>query len=309
MIVPHSESQVWSFTVSLTAIQVIASLLITGCLSLLVFANLYTDMRNNMAELSELRVVAKEQRMQLDYLSTETATMQTDLDRLNQLDQQIRELVKGDQALGKLATDIAPPSNAPQTGNVLLALANRTPEVSRAADLFARNGADSTANTAITDIEQMKTDVVTLSQRLEEAQQVLAARNAMLQAKPSIWPVAGFVTSSFGYRHSPFGWGTSFHDGIDIAAEYGTPVVATGDGVVVTSGWDSILGRMVEIDHGYGYRTTYGHNSRLAVRVGQRVHKGQVIAYVGSTGRSTGPHVHYRVYVNGRLVNPRDYLR
>jgi murein DD-endopeptidase MepM/ murein hydrolase activator NlpD len=79
--------------------------------------------------------------------------------------------------------------------------------------------------------------------------------------------------------------------------------------VVVTAGWKGGFGRAVEISHGYGYRTLYGHNSRLAVRVGQSVKKGQVIAYAGSSGRSTGSHVHYSVFVNGRVVNPRDYLR
>lgn len=310
MIVPHSESSVWSFSVSLTAVQIIASLLITACLSLLVFANLYADMQANMAELAELRVVAKEQSMQLDYLAAETQTMRTDLDRLHQLDQQIRQLVKGDEAFGSLAANIEPASNTPrQSGNVLLALASRTPQVSRASDMFARNGDIEAAQAAIRDLESMKTQVVSLREQLEEAQQVLAARNAFLQAKPSIWPVAGYITSTFGYRKSPFGWSREFHDGIDIAAEYGTPVVATGDGVVVAAGWNGSFGRAVTIDHGYGYRTMYGHNSRIAVRVGQRVHKGQVIAYVGSTGRSTGPHSHYSVYVNGRLVNPRDYLR
>jgi len=310
MIVPHSESSVWSFNVSLTAVQVIASLLITGCLALLVFANLYADMRANMAELSELRVVAKEQRMQLDYLAAETNSMQSDLDRLHELDRQIRELIKGDKTFGKLATAIEPPADAQQqTSNTLLALAARGPQVSRAADLFGRSDSAVAAENAVASLAQMRSDVAALSQRLQDAQQVLAARNAFLQAKPSIWPTIGYITSGFGYRRSPFGWGISFHDGIDIAAEYGTPVVATGDGVVVSAGWDGALGRAVEIDHGYGYRTVYGHNSRIAVRVGQRVHKGQVIAYVGSTGRSTGPHVHYKVYVNGRLVDPRDYLR
>lgn len=311
MVVPHSEKQVMSFTVSLTAVQIVASVIIIGCLSLLVFANLYADMRNNMAELNELRIIAKEQKGQIDYLAAETDTMQANLDQLSELDRQIRDLLKTDKTLGALATDIAPANQQTNTNSALLALAKRSSsgEVARAGDLLSRNDTSATATSAINSLEAMKTNMVSLSDRLAEAQQVLAERNSFLRAKPSIYPVRGHITSTFGYRRSPFGWSREFHDGLDIAVPYGTPVLATADGVVVTAGWDGGFGRAVEISHGYGYRTLYGHNSRLAVRVGQSVKKGQVIAYSGSSGRSTGPHVHYSVFVNGRVVNPRDYLR
>jgi murein DD-endopeptidase MepM/ murein hydrolase activator NlpD len=125
---------------------------------------------------------------------------------------------------------------------------------------------------------------------------------------PSIWPAKGAVTSGFGWRISPFGGGAELHQGIDIASEPGTPVVATADGEVVESGWGGDYGNMVRIDHGNGLATVYGHNERLAVNLGQRVQKGQVIAYAGSTGRSTGPHVHYEVRKDGAAVDPWRYL-
>ena len=103
--------------------------------------------------------------------------------------------------------------------------------------------------------------------------------------------------------------GSDFHPGIDIANDMGTPIVATADGVVTTAGWnDGGYGNMVDIDHGNGMSTLYGHNSELAVSAGQTVSKGQVIAYAGSTGNSTGPHVHFEVRVNGDPVNPLNYL-
>lgn len=122
---------------------------------------------------------------------------------------------------------------------------------------------------------------------------------------PSIWPTTGVVSSPYGLR-----WGgTDFHPGIDIADEMGTPIVATADGVVEYAGWNSGgYGNMVDINHGNGIMTRYGHASQVLVTVGQYVHRGQLIAYMGSTGFSTGPHVHYEVHVNGQRVNPISYL-
>ena len=122
---------------------------------------------------------------------------------------------------------------------------------------------------------------------------------------PSIWPSTGVVTSPYGLR-----WGGSdFHPGMDIANELGTPIVATADGTVEYAGWNSGgYGNMVDIDHGNGIMTRYGHAERVVVSAGQSVKRGQVIAYMGSTGFSTGPHVHYEIHVNGQKVNPISYL-
>ena len=122
---------------------------------------------------------------------------------------------------------------------------------------------------------------------------------------PSIWPTTGEVTSPYGLR-----WGgTDFHPGIDIANDMGTPIVATADGVVEYAGWNSGgYGNMVDINHGNGIMTRYGHASQVVVSTGQQVKRGQLIAYMGSTGFSTGPHVHYEVHVNGNRVNPISYL-
>ncbi len=122
---------------------------------------------------------------------------------------------------------------------------------------------------------------------------------------PSIWPTTGVVTSPYGLR-----WGGSdFHPGIDIANDMGTPVLATADGIVEYAGWNSGgYGNMVDINHGNGMMTRYGHGSQVVVSVGQHVVRGQVIMLMGSTGFSTGPHVHYEIHVNGQRVNPISYL-
>ena len=122
---------------------------------------------------------------------------------------------------------------------------------------------------------------------------------------PSIWPTTGVVSSPYGLR-----WGgTDFHPGMDIANDMGTPIVATADGIVEYAGWNSGgYGNMVDINHGNGIMTRYGHASQVVVSTGQQVKRGQLIAYMGSTGFSTGPHVHYEVHVNGNRVNPISYL-
>lgn len=131
-------------------------------------------------------------------------------------------------------------------------------------------------------------------------------QKAMLDAMPSIWPVKGYVTRGFrvtGGENNP-----EYHPGIDIAAERGTPVLAAADGVVEASRYDETYGWMVEIDHGYGITTLYGHCTRNLVNVGDRVTRGKIIATVGSTGKSTAPHLHFEVRRNGVSVNPQDYL-
>lgn len=132
--------------------------------------------------------------------------------------------------------------------------------------------------------------------------------SAKVASTPTIWPVSGEVSSGFGWRNSPLGSGSELHAGIDIASSMDTPIVATADGVVVRSEWAGGYGNMVEIDHGNGITTVYGHNSCIIASTGQSVKKGQIIAYVGSTGNSTGPHVHYEVRVNGTTVDPISYL-
>ena len=134
------------------------------------------------------------------------------------------------------------------------------------------------------------------------------SQRSLLASTPTIWPVRGWITSSFGQRMSPFTGRLQMHEGLDIAARPGTPVKASAEGVVIYSGWKSDFGKLVTIDHGYGYRTRYGHMSKIYVKNGQRVKRGDTVGAVGSTGRSTGPHLHYEVKVRGLPVNPKTYL-
>jgi len=142
----------------------------------------------------------------------------------------------------------------------------------------------------------------------EEVRDLLNDRHSLDLATPAGWPTKGWLTSYFGVRPSPYTGQRKMHEGLDIAANTGTLVTATADGVVVKATTEPGFGKVVMIDHGYGYRTIFGHNSKLLVKPGMRVKRGQKIAEVGNTGRSTGSHLHYEIHLNGVPINPRKFL-
>ena len=151
------------------------------------------------------------------------------------------------------------------------------------------------------------------SVRLEEVRQqdllrALRENRDALASMPSIWPVVGFISSSFGGRSSPFGGGGQFHKGLDISNRMGTPVLAPAQGAVILAARDGAYGNSVEINHGGGIVTKYGHMQRWAVQPGPWVKRGEIIGYIGLSGRTTGPHLHYEVRLNGVPVNPMRYI-
>ncbi|MEO0092207.1 MAG: M23 family metallopeptidase [candidate division WOR-3 bacterium] len=142
----------------------------------------------------------------------------------------------------------------------------------------------------------------------QQLKSYLEQQSALLQHTPSIWPVAGWLSSGFGYRRSPWSGKSEFHEGIDIVAPAGTPIFATADGRVRSAGYKAGWGQYVEIDHGFGYLTFYAHCQTVRVRTGQNVKRGEVIATVGRTGSATGNHLHYGIKVAGNWVNPLNYI-
>jgi murein DD-endopeptidase MepM/ murein hydrolase activator NlpD len=145
--------------------------------------------------------------------------------------------------------------------------------------------------------------------QLEERLKIYAAALQEQSRVPSIWPVVGEMTDGFGGRRDPFGgYATEFHPGQDIRAARGTPIVVAADGAVTFAGWKNGYGQMIEVDHGGGLSTRYAHLSRIETTVGAQLKRGQLLGEVGSTGRSTGPHLHYEVRIDGESVNPVAYL-
>jgi len=133
-------------------------------------------------------------------------------------------------------------------------------------------------------------------------------RESLMNATPSIWPVHGWLSAGYGMRADPFNGGRDFHPGLDISADKGTPIFATAAGKVELAAPSGDYGNLVVVDHGYGLVTRYGHLAKFAVWQGRDVKRGDIIGYVGSTGRATGPHLHYEVLANGKLMNPLQLL-
>jgi murein DD-endopeptidase MepM/ murein hydrolase activator NlpD len=133
-------------------------------------------------------------------------------------------------------------------------------------------------------------------------------REALASATPSIWPTRGWLSAGYGMRSDPFTSQPDFHPGLDISADKGTPVYATANGTVDLAAWAGEYGNLIVVSHGFGIATRYGHLSKFLVKSGQKVRRGQLIAYVGATGRATGSHLHYEVTLNGRLLNPLQLL-
>ena len=291
MIVPHHGKNVRSLRLPVKALQISAAAL--GVLAVLTIGTFvsYRYALNvastEKAELEQLRQVNAAQHTQIEQLAKATAVLQDDMNRLNKLDADLRKIVNSDELPAARSGTTRPTAGFNGQGGP-----TAKPQLNDLANL----------------VQDLQATAKAREQSLKSLQAALADRNARLAATPSIWPTSGDVTSRFGWRGSPWAWGSDWHPGIDIANDYGTPIEATADGEVVYSGWYSGYGKLIQIDHGNGIVTLYGHNSELLLSVGSRVKKGEVIAYMGSTGNSTGNHCHYEVRVNGTAVNPANFL-
>jgi murein DD-endopeptidase MepM/ murein hydrolase activator NlpD len=160
------------------------------------------------------------------------------------------------------------------------------------------------ANQSFELIEEYKASMKSYSEVVKH----ITKQREMFRYTPSIWPCKGIISSPYGVRFHPVFNTKIFHPAIDIANKKNTPIVATADGIVVFSGWQAGYGNVIAIEHGHKYRTVYAHLAKSLVKRGEIVAKGQEIAKMGSTGRSTGPHVHYELHLNKRPINPMKYL-
>ena len=157
-------------------------------------------------------------------------------------------------------------------------------------------------------LDNLNTEISIQTQEKADLYKFLESRKSMFACTPSIWPAKGWVSSKFGYRKSVFTGEKEFHHGLDISSRTGSPIVAPADGVVFSVGKTYGFGILLTINHGYGFKTRYGHLSKVLVKKGEAVKRGQTIALMGNTGRTTGPHLHYEVHLKGVPVNPERYI-
>lgn len=245
-----------------------------------------------MSQLEQHRQQVENQRLQIQTFAKNINTLKTKLIDLNDFEKKIRIIAnlehKADQASlfaigGSMPEDLDPDLPLHQDHDRLIRrMHEHVDQVERASSV-------------------QKTSFQTLLGSLKDKRNLLAST-------PSLHPTRGWVSSAFGYRVSPFTGRREFHKGLDIATREGTPIIAPADGVVTYCGKKWLMGNMVSIDHGYGMTTRYGHLKEILKKKGEKVKRGETIALVGNTGRSTGPHVHYEVRLNGVPVNPMHYI-
>lgn len=309
MIVPHGKSQTHSFQLSqkvIKGVAILLALLVTGLLYLLVdyvILQRHTDQLVREREAMQQQIALLEESLQQE--RTELLTLVEEVAAMEQYLQQLEQLES--EILNK-AGSITLPSE--ETSNIHSHLGLGGPErlsgQSRQPELFD-NPAIMRKQTAQT-LSLLSVKFPDTVKKVTDLRDKVEEINEQLAHTPSIYPAIGVITSRFGYRRDPFHGRTRFHDGFDIAGHYGAPVYATAAGKVVFASRNGGHGLMVKIAHSDTLHTSYSHLSRMIVKPGDEVEKGEVIGYMGSTGRSTGVHVHYMVYEKGVPVDPEKYL-
>jgi murein DD-endopeptidase MepM/ murein hydrolase activator NlpD len=289
LILPDATSQARKFHISRPVISVVSTLAALGILALAFFIYQYVNFNLRMIELRQLRLEASDRSV----LATKVAQLEGELQRLRDFDQRLRVVAGLDQEPQESA-DFAQGGAATQSRTALLDTVQQ--EAVRLADSVNR------------DIEVLGREITSRERSFRELKVLLEEKRSVLASTPTILPVKGLITAGYGYRQSPFTGVREMHEGVDLAAPYGTPIVATADGIVSFVGPLGAFGNVVFINHGHGFTTFYAHASKIRGTEGQSVKRGEVVALVGTTGRTTGPHVHYEVQVNGVTVNPIKYV-
>ena len=245
-------------------------------------------------ELTELRRTFKLRKIQVEKFAQQIKNFELEMTRLERFEKKLRvitALEDSPQAVAK---------NWGLGGSYGLSSHSLTTSLEHE----ARSLADKLSN----NLGHLTTQAKIQTISFQELDNFFKNQKSLLLATPSIWPTRGWVTSNFGFRKSPFTGLRERHEGWDIGGRTGSAIRSTADGLVVVAGREHGYGKMVEVDHGYGLVTRYGHNSKNLVEVGSRVKRGQIIALLGNTGRSTGPHLHYEVLLNGIPMNPKNYI-
>lgn len=295
LLLKDGESPVQQFSVSPRAVRVAVG----ACLALIpLFAILAAlAIRDSAAGLEAERLRRENMALasQIQRFESDVAALEGTLEKLSERSDQVRRLA----GLEPIDADVLKAG----VGGPGLDLPQSHP-------LWAVDSVVGKSAFAVTyDLNALERRADLLSVSMSEASDSLHAHHDLLQSTPSILPAAGLLSSAFTReRYHPIHHQALPHEGIDVAAPEGTPIMAAAKGKVLRAGWTPGYGRMVEIDHGFGFVTRYGHASKLLVRVGQDVARGEVIAQVGSSGIATAPHLHYEVRVNGRARNPINYI-
>lgn len=293
MILPDETTRVRKYRVPRTMVRGLLVVLAVVIFGLGYLITDYYGVKKMVAELDRLRLEARQQQQQLVTFAKSFDDLQGEMTRLRQFDMKLRVM-----------TDLEGVVYPEQ----IMGVGGENPEPFNPLE-GELSFQDQTIISSMTrSLDRLSTEVTIQERSFQELVEYLEDQKSLLKSTPSIWPVKGWLTSKFGYRTSPFTGRREMHKGLDIATRSGTPIIAPADGLVVFAGREGGFGNMIILDHGYGITTRYGHCSSLDVKLGQKIKRGDIVARVGNTGRSTGPHVHYEVAVNGVSVNPSRYI-
>ncbi|MBX3235906.1 MAG: M23 family metallopeptidase [Nitrospiraceae bacterium] len=298
----------------LSAILVVADLLVISH---------YVIRTGEVWQLSAFRAEAMSAREQTAAFSSAIDDLKKRLAAMGEVNQRLRVMLgidatkqTGDLANGRGGEELPLPDSKGNATNSSNLTSGNDPR-QQISEFKDSNGLDAnvTAEDAEVIAQQVRDSISALAKEasleervLQELTEVAEQRSTQWASTPSIWPVRGWVTSGFGPRVSPFTEKPAWHDGLDIGAAANAPVQAPALGRVISVSFDSKMGNMVKLDHGYGIETVYGHLAKALVKEGQRVKRGEVVALVGSTGLSTGPHLHYMVKKNGQALDPTKFI-
>lgn len=318
MIVPEKTSQVRKLVIPAWAVRVAGA---GAAFAALLATVMFLDYWYVMSQISENRQLKLENRLlrqQVQVYKDRFTTVENTLDRLKTFATRLKVITNIDdrgnllqslnqQTLPDAATNIGgAPARA--TASAPLDISGAVPALEDGNDASADELRRKEAAELDRRFAELTRQSSFLEQVLHDEYELLADKKDFLQARPTRRPAPGYFTSGFGLRKSPFGGKLKMHEGLDIANVPGTPIRAPAGGVIEFAGVKSGYGETVIIDHGYGLETVYGHTRKILVKVGQHVKRGDTIALLGNTGRSTGPHVHYEVRVRGTPVDPLSYI-
>jgi murein DD-endopeptidase MepM/ murein hydrolase activator NlpD len=293
MILPDETTRVRKYRVPRNMVRGLLVILAVLVLGLGYLVTDYYGVKKMVAELDRLRLEARQQQQQLVTFAKSFDDLQGEMTRLRQFDMKLRVMADLDGVV------------YPEQ---IMGIGGENPEPFNPLEGELSFQDQTIISSMNRSLDRLKTEVNIQERSFQELVEYLEDQKSLLASTPSIWPVKGWLTSTFGYRSSPFTGRRELHKGLDIATRSGIPIIAPADGLVVFAGREGGFGNMVIIDHGYGITTRYGHCSSLETKLGQKIKRGDVVARVGNTGRSTGPHVHYEVAVNGVSVNPSRYI-
>jgi len=292
MILPGPNSRVRKYSVSKTRLKNVAIFIVVAAFISTGMLIQYFHMQGQVCELNSLRAETVQHREELKQFASSIVDFKSQMDKMKELDFKLRRLAK-------MPTE---------TKEQVLGMGGAQESPTFTLDDVGKKSHEDLMKQMHQELDNLSKDVSVQEASMNKLTQYFEHRNSVLAATPSIWPVRGFLTSTFGYRISPITGKRQFHEGLDIANKVGTPVMAPANGTVADTGVQNGYGRFIKIQHGFGMVTVYGHLSKIGVKPGQRVERGEVIGYVGNTGSSTGPHLHYEVRVNGVPNNPKKFL-